>query len=551
MYCLGPVALFWLVWRLSGSRWKAFVAGCIFSLLSPSAFLISWVARDLNSVWDARRIQTLIIYGEGPHVSSITLLLVALAAVHAALKSPIGWRTVAASLPVAAVVLTNWLGAFALACGILALVMAQKEFRPGPITLIGLLAYAIAVPWIPPSNLAAIQRNSQMVGEYAMGSAQYIYLAVWLSAVIGIGYLLRKVAWPESSRFAILFLLLLSVPPLGAEWFQIYPLPQPERYHLEMEAAFALAAGLLLGRRHKWMPAAVAAGIIVLAVTQAPRWKRQVTRLLPPFDITKTMEWAQARWLESHLPGRRVFATGSSRYWLNAFSGNPQLGGGFDQGRSNPAIAHVTFAVPFRKGDGPDAVALLKAYGVRAIIVAGQRTRNPYRDYKDPEKFSGVLRERWRDGDDVIYEVPASESLAHVVGKDDLVTTSPLDRPAVRRFATALSGSDHPKAQFHWKGVNRANVTAELRPGQVVSVQVSWDPGWRAEANEAPCTTRSDALGLIVLEPDCIGSCAIDLIYDGGLEAQIARIICTLGMAYCIMLVVFEFRRRRGAPLYP
>src|ERR1035438_3455800 len=41
------------------------------------------------------------------------------------------------------------------------------------------------------------------------------------------------------------------------------------------------------------------------------------------------------------------------------------------------------------------------------------------------------------------------------------------------------------------------------------------NPAWRAQANGISCKTRRDALGLIVLEPECNGRCAIDLFYDG------------------------------------
>src|SRR5579863_10083845 len=37
-YCLGPVTLFAMVNRLSGSRWAGFTAGLLYSTLSPSAW---------------------------------------------------------------------------------------------------------------------------------------------------------------------------------------------------------------------------------------------------------------------------------------------------------------------------------------------------------------------------------------------------------------------------------------------------------------------------------------------------------------------------------
>src|SRR6185312_4541559 len=54
-YCLAPVGLFALTLRLSRSRWKAFLAGMFYSLISPAPFLMPSVRHDLGSVWDGRK----------------------------------------------------------------------------------------------------------------------------------------------------------------------------------------------------------------------------------------------------------------------------------------------------------------------------------------------------------------------------------------------------------------------------------------------------------------------------------------------------------------
>jgi hypothetical protein len=82
LYCLGPVTMFALALRLSKSRWTAFAAGLIYSSISTSAWLVPVIARDIGSVWHARRLQALVFYGEGPHVSAMTLLALAMT----------GWR---------------------------------------------------------------------------------------------------------------------------------------------------------------------------------------------------------------------------------------------------------------------------------------------------------------------------------------------------------------------------------------------------------------------------------------------------------------------------
>ncbi len=546
-YCLGPVALFLLVLRLTKSQWKAFAAGWLYSLISPAGFLLPWV-REGITVWSPVRLFALLKHDEAVNIAAIALLLAALTAIHAALEHPLGWRTVVAVLASASVALTNWLGSVALVCGALALLIARKREehrRPafGQLVLIGLLAWAVAAPWIPPSDIAAIERNARtgLSGLFPMGPAQYLYLAAWVGGAIAIGVLLKKkTSVPEAGRFGLVFLFLMAVPPLAFEYFKIYPMPQPRRYALEMDAAFAMAAGIALGSRRfgskrTWSRVLTGVVLACLTIVLVPRSRREVRGWLPRFDIAKTVEYEQASYMNAHYPGQRVFVDGSTRYWFNAFADNPQLGGGIDQGRSNAAIGPITYAIPYTRGDGPETVALLKACGVRAIAVGGAHTRDVYRDYRDPAKFAGIVPEVWRDGDDAIYEIPGSGSLAHVVGKDALVATNPLDYPAVTRYAAAVDAD--PKTRIVWSGPNRAIIQASLARPQVVSIQISYDPGWRATANGAAIGTQKDALGFLMLEPDCHGNCSIELIYDGGMQRRAMDLLCVFGFAACAWIL--------------
>src|SRR5262249_8547374 len=86
LYCLGPVTLFAFVLRLSGSRWAAFWAGAFYSVLSPSGWLIPKVAADAGGFWHPLRLRDLVVWGEGPHVASLTLIPAALLLLHVALE---------------------------------------------------------------------------------------------------------------------------------------------------------------------------------------------------------------------------------------------------------------------------------------------------------------------------------------------------------------------------------------------------------------------------------------------------------------------------------
>ena len=73
MYCLGPVTLFWMSWRLSGSRSASLGAALLYSLFSPSAILMPSVLEDLGTSLGPRRLQALVYWGEGPHVTAMAL----------------------------------------------------------------------------------------------------------------------------------------------------------------------------------------------------------------------------------------------------------------------------------------------------------------------------------------------------------------------------------------------------------------------------------------------------------------------------------------------
>ena len=78
----------------------------------------------------------------------------------------------------------------------------------------------------------------------------------------------------------------------------------------------------------------------LLAIPFAKSSRRYARYILEPVDISQRMEYKLSRWLEANLRDARVMVPGSASFFLNAFTDNPQLGGGFDQAlrklRRNP-----------------------------------------------------------------------------------------------------------------------------------------------------------------------------------------------------------------------
>jgi hypothetical protein len=528
-YCFGPVWAYWAAAKITGRKTECFLAALVYSIVSPSALLVPEIAADLPGMWNSRRLQVLMVYGEGPHIASVALLPLALYLFEIArVKRRPEWDFLAA-LGLAAVALTNWLGAFALAALMVSHLLRTKAWVRA--AGIGLFAYAVASPWIPPSTLAAVRLNAQTVGHY-----EHAYSALlWYLPLVTVGlYLLRNApVW-------VTFSVLMGVPALLGYWFHIDVLPQPHRYHIEMDLGLCFAVVISVW---EWIPArartAVFWVILLVCAWRAYRLQRYARQLIEPVQIASRIEYRSAHWFLEHMPGERVLTAGTVEFWLNAFGETPQLGGGFLQGVINPEMRVGSFFITALP-DGPGAILWMKAFGVHAVEVNGPHSQEVYKDFVTPAKFDDLLPELWRSGDDVIYRVPG-DSLAHVMPPDALVKRPPvngLDTVEMRRFVAAL---DRP-ASLVWHGTHRAAIDARIAPGEIVSVQENYHPGWHADRGRI----LKDGLGLMVIEPQCSGDCHIELSYDGGWEMRIAtwtsRIALVGGLVW-----IWIYRRRRSS----
>jgi hypothetical protein len=98
--------------------------------------------------------------------------------------------------------------------------------------------------------------------------------------------------------------------------------------------------------------------------------------------------------------------------------------------------------------------------------------------------------------------------------------------------------------------LHEARIEAAVTASQLVSVQVSYAPGWRAEANGEPARVRRDALGLTIVEPNCNGACTILLSYDGGAERRWTRVAQIVGVALCVLWPLVLRSRQHAEQVY-
>jgi hypothetical protein len=300
----------------------------------------------------------------------------------------------------------------------------------------------------------------------------------------------------------------------------------------------------------------VAAGAGVAAALLIPLWinVRWARTLIRAVDMTKTDSYRIARWFDEHMPGRRVMLPGSYSFQFNVFSDSPQLFGGHDPMLPNftMRVAQFTIYSGTNAGsrDGEIAALWLRALGARALAVPGPRSSEFYKPFANPRKFEELLPVLSREGGDTIYAVPArSDALAHVIPAEAAVRRTPahgLDTAEIGRYVKALDDAAYPEATFEWRDRHSAHIRATIAPGQLISVQETYHPGWRARVSGAECKVMRDGLGMIVVDPGCRGECDIALTYGVDTEGRAAR--AASAAAGAILAVTFVMGRRLKAP---
>jgi hypothetical protein len=252
----------------------------------------------------------------------------------------------------------------------------------------------------------------------------------------------------------------------------------------------------------------------------------------------------------------RVMMPGSMAQWADTFAKNVQLGGSSISMSYNALRQRAVDTIYDTRetGDKDFRISLdwLKAFGVGAVAVSGKRSQEYWKPFTHPDKFTGRLPVLWEEDDVAIYRVsPRDYSLAHVVEKSSLVSDSRGKLPpvsSIEPYVNQLDDPSIPKADLQWDGRNRIRIHAVTEPGQVISIQVSYHPGWRALVNGNAAKLHTDGLGLIWIEPGVGGPTDVDLTYAGGVELWVCRI---LNLTALVLLVVFfpvSFFLRRSRP---
>jgi hypothetical protein len=554
-YCAGAAALFFLCFATTKLPEYGLTAALLYSLISPTCLLSSAVRAEAGGWLSPRRYQILAEIGLGPQTAALALLPLAILALHAAVTLRRRVWIALAPFALAAVVLTNWPGTVSLSVAILAYCLSRLgSSRPlhWPTLIgVGITTYLIASPWIPPSTIGAVVKNAQQSDGTRLGIQQLVAALSMIAVLFALHAVFRKFGCDRVFRFFFYFALIAGVVSLGALWFDWHLLPQARRFELDFDMATAAVVAWVLMRIVQKLPrrwgVALVAILLTLGIAQARTCRRYARRHTHSIDVTTTIEYKMSKGFETNLSGQRVFAPGNVSLWMNMFTDVPQMNGCCDQGVPSYEHRIAVYTIYSGQNAGPRDAEIstlwLRAYGANAIGTTGPHSTEYYRPFANWRKFDGVLPEIWRDGENIIYRVPRkSPDPVRVIARTAVTSRAPvngLDIEQLQPFADALEDRGTPAADFRWINRHEALIHAKTRPGDVIFLQISWSPGWRAIDNGTAAPIHPDPLGMMYVEPRTTGSHQIRLIYGRDNEATFTRILQLLG--FCIIAANIAF----------
>jgi hypothetical protein len=546
MYALGPATLYLMAVRLGARRGAAILAALLYSLVSPSALLMPEIGRDIGGFWNPRRLQVMTVYGEGPHVSAMTWIPVVILALQYAVERRTRRAVALAAIAMALTFLTNIPGTMALGLAVFCWIAAQawERQRIAWMTAAGaaVLGYGIGCFGVPPSSAFLVSGNA--VGSMHPGFSNSIkhgpvWLALALGAAMAVGWLMTRVGAPLVWRFSILFFGLVAPMAITANFRTFELLPQVGRLHLEMEMGVCLIAGLAGGALYelipRWARPVALSACLVPVIVQMGHYRAWAKIELRQVDLEKRSEYTSARWLDANLRGGRVYVTGSTSFWLNAFTDTPQLIGCCDQGLAMPVLAEIPYKIN-TSAPGPyteQAVGWLRALGVRALVVPGPASSDEYKDIHQPERFAAVLPALHQENGDMIYGVPGGNSMAYVIRPEEqvpVVSKRYVEYWDVAKYAAAIADNARA-AVLQWERDGVARIRAHMQRGDLISVQTAWFPGWQAFVADKRVAAAADGLGFIAIQPSCEGDCEIALRWTGPRDIYIAATITVISLA--------------------
>ena len=512
-YCVGIAGVYLLVRVAGRPRAAAWLCALATGLLSPSLLLFKNMSDDAGPWHIPVRFNVLVHYGEGPHITALCLLPIALAFTWRALEAKRPGSLALAAIFCAAVVSNNFYGATALAIFFALLIWSFLVTRGirgvlFPALAIPLLAYGLTAFWLSPSYLQITLRNMQYVaqkGSSWSGAAAAVTVAISAVASYWFARFRKNRTW---ALFVVGSLVFFGLNVVGNHFLNFRVIGEPGRLVPELDLVIILAAALLGEwlwlRPGPWLKIAVAL-VVVVSFASARHYVRHVRQFIQPWpDYQSRVEYRVADWLWKNAPNARTYTSGTVRFWFDTWHDLDEMGGGSEQGLLNSVVYDSTWEMIL--GSDPESVRLwLKAAGVDVMYTSGPNSEEPYKDIGHQERFA-----QWP----LLWEDPQGDKLwstqrrfaprVRVVDTATLNGLPPmrdrLDIEHLRPYVNAIENGPDSPATLDWPSTDAMAVHAKIEPGQSLLIQETWDPAWQAWADGKRLPIRKDELNFMVID---------------------------------------------------
>jgi len=554
-YSLGILFVYVLVRTGSGVRAAGWLAAFGAATLSPCYLFLTDMRLDTQPFMP-QRLNVLVRYGEGPHMTAFAILPLGLAFAWRGLRAGQTHWLAGSAFAFALVVSNNFYGAAALALFFplvsWAVFCETKDWRVWPRgAAAAALSWGLCAIWLSPSFLVITPRNLALVSR--LGHAWSFWVMMAMAAV----YMLLTWRWARRGMaswtiFVLGAAMIFGINVIGEYYIDFRVMGEPSRFVPEADLALILLLtwfGYLAWMRFPTRPARIALALlfVVCCAPAYPYFKKPWHHFTRTKEYKHRKEFEIAEWTARNRPNTRSYVTGTLRFWWNAWHNNEQIGGGAEQGVHNFHLSGFYWRTVTSSDPHLD-IAWMQALGVDNLMVNDKTSALPIVDFEHPHKYKGVLKVLWEDGKgNWIYEIPRrSGSRATVVnaalypGLREPANGD--DAEAVNAYVKMIETSSESRAATRWLASDTLEIETETKPGEAIAVHVSFDDYWRARENGAEYPVHRDPFGQIRIDVPP-GRHTVTMHFDTPLENTVGRWATGLSLALTLFLVV---RRRRG-----
>jgi hypothetical protein len=557
-YCVGIAGVYLLTRVGTKSRWVAWLAAVATALMSPSLLFLEKFRADAWKLLPVR-LGVLAKYGEGPHVTALSLMPFALAFTWLALERRRPAAVGLAAFFCALVVSNNFYGATSLAMFYPILLWSfwitrQDKSIVIPAAIIPALGYGLTAFWLVPSYFKVTAANMKYVSEHGTTWSIWVGLAVAVAYAIATDKLARGKAQHTWSVFAAGGVVFFTLNVLGNNFFNFRISGEPLRQVPELDLALILGAVTVV----MWMWSRpgkafrIAAAIVVaLAFSTTLGYIRHAWHMFPLYsDYQSRVEYRVSEWLHQNMPDSRIYASGSVRFWFDAWHDLSQVGGGSEQGLLNSQVEPAQWETNLGPNLEP-TLLWMQATGADAVYVADKNSQEIFKDFQYPQKMA-TLPVLYDSGEgDRVYRVPRRYlARARVVDTARLNAVAPPrfndDVEYLRAYVDVIEKGPEAPTTLTREGTDAMQLHATISPGQSIVVQETYDPAWHAMSGGREFPLHKDAIDMMVIDAPP-GTHDIRLAFVTPLENRVGRVVTVLSILAMLALIVFGVRAERRA----